>query len=428
MVETIADIAPAAIDRPRVRWTPATRLAFRFCFLYFGLYVVTTQMLNAMVVVPNWGFPPLETLPPLKNVIQWTALHVFHVTQPLVITGSGSGDKTANWVAAFCLVAFSGLATIVWSAVDRNREAYPSLDRWFRLFMRFAVATTMLGYGMAKAFPLQMPYPPLTRLLEPFGNFSPMGVLWYSVGASPGWERFAGSMELVGAVLLFVPRLSLLGAMVCFADAVQIFTLNMTYDVPVKLFSFHLILMSIFLMAPEIPRLTRALLTRIPGGKLLVAAQIVLAAYYIGNEVYQANRSWHAFGGGAPKPALYGIWNVDRMFIAGVERSPLATDYDRWRRVVIQNATTVYFQRMDETLAAYPAKFDDKTNTIALTKPSDKAWKATFVVQRPDATHLSLSGAIDGHSIEMRTSLVDRAKFLLVSRGFNWVQEFPFNR
>lgn len=128
MLETTADIAPAAIARPRVRWTPATRVAFRFCFLYFGLYVVTTQMLNGMIAVPRWGFPPLETLPPLKNVIQWTALHVFRVTQSLVITGSGSGDKTANWIAAFCLVVLSGLATIVWSIVDRQ-EAHPSLDR-----------------------------------------------------------------------------------------------------------------------------------------------------------------------------------------------------------------------------------------------------------------------------------------------------------
>jgi len=230
MIETVADAAPAAIDRPTtVRWAPATRIPFQFCVLYFGLYVVTTQMLNGMVVIPKWGFPPLETLPPLRNVIEWTALHVFHVTHPLVIR-SGSGDKTANWVAAFCLLVVSALGTAVWSALDRNRAGYPSLERWFRLFLRFAVGTTMLSYGMAKAFPLQMPYPPLTRLLEPFGNFSPMGVLWYSVGASPGWERFAGSMELTAAVLLFIPRLSLLGAMVCFADAVQIFTLNMTYE------------------------------------------------------------------------------------------------------------------------------------------------------------------------------------------------------
>ena len=42
----------------------------------------------------------------------------------------------------------------------------------------------MVSYGMVKAIPLQMPSPSLTRLLEPYGNFSPMGVLWASVGAS----------------------------------------------------------------------------------------------------------------------------------------------------------------------------------------------------------------------------------------------------
>jgi len=427
-LETVAESAPAAIDRPTVRWTAATRVAFRFCFLYFGLYVVTTQMLSGMIVAPNWGIPPLEVLPPLRNVIQWTALHVFHVTQPLVITGSGSGDKTANWVAAFCLLAISALGTVAWSAIDRRRDAYPSLDRWFRLFLRLAVATTMLGYGMAKAFPLQMPYPPLTRLLEPFGNFSPMGVLWYSVGASPGYERFAGAMELTAAVLLFIPRLSLLGALVCFANSVQIFTLNMTYDVPVKLFSFHLILMSLFLLAPDIPRLTNAVIARVPGGKVLVTAQVVLALYYIGIEVYGANRSWYRFGAGAPKPPLYGIWNVDRQFVDGVERAPLVTDYGRWRRVVIQNANFVFFQRMDETFVNYPAKFDDKANTIALTKPTDKNWHATLAVQRSGTDRMTLTGSLDALRIELRTTLFDRAKFLLVSRGFNWVQELPFNR
>ena len=428
MIETVADPAPVAIDRPVVRWAPATRVAFRFCVLYFGLYVVTTQMLNGLLVIPNFGIPSLETVPPLRNVIEWTALHVCGITRPLVITGSGSGDKTANWVAAFCLLVISALGTVVWAAVDRKRSAYPSLDRWFRLFMRVAVGTTMLGYGIVKAFPLQMPYPPLTRLLEPFGNFSPMGALWYSVGASPGYERFAGSMELTAAVLLFIPRLSLLGAIVAFADLVQIFTLNMTYDVPVKLFSFHLILMSLFLMAPDIPRLIKALLPRIPGGNLLVTAQVLLAAYYIGNGVYQANRSWHTFGGGAPKPELYGIWNVDRMFTNGVERSPLVTDYGRWRRVVIQNQATLYFWRMDDTFGSYPAKYDPTAQSIVLTKPSDKNWKASLAFQRPDTDHLILTGVIDGQRLELRTTRIDREKFLLVSRGFNWVQEFPFNR
>src|SRR4029079_8034538 len=131
--------------------------------------------------------------------------------------------------------------------------------------------------------------PPLQRLVEPFGNFTPMGVLWSSIGASPGYERFAGSMEATAATLLFMPPTATLGAAVAFADAVQILMLNLTYDVPVKLFAFHLLLLSLFLLAPEIPRILnvfvfdRATLPSTPppivnarrGRRVLAAAQIV---------------------------------------------------------------------------------------------------------------------------------------------------------
>ena len=41
---------------------------------------------------------------------------------------------------------------------------------------------------------------------------------------------------------------------------------------------------------------------------------------------------------------------------------------------------------------------------------------------------MTLTGTMDGKPIEMRLQLFPREKFLLVSRGFNWIQEFPFNR
>ena len=90
----------------------------------------------------------------------------------------------------------------------------------------------MMVYGMSKAVPLQMPFPFLTTLLERYGDFSPMGVLWSSIGASPAYEIFTGCAELLGGVLLIFPRTTTLGALVCLADAIQVFLLNMTYDVP----------------------------------------------------------------------------------------------------------------------------------------------------------------------------------------------------
>ena len=422
------------------RWSRMTRVAFRFCFVYFGLYALTTQMLGGFI--PSSDMPSLEELPPFKNLVTWTAVHVFGITRPLVITGSGSGDKTFNWIAALCLLVIATAATVGWSVLDRERTQYVTLNKWFRLFLRFATGSTMLVYGMVKAIPLQMPAPSLTRLVEPFGYFSPMGVLWASIGASSAYERFAGVAELSAAVCLFIPRLSLVGALILLADSIQIFVLNMTYDVPVKLFSFHLILMSVVLLAPEASRLLNVLVfnrraepsTQPPlfrrrrASRIALALQLAFGAYVLGLSFFGAWQSWKSFGGGAPRPPLYGIWSVEQMQIDGVTRSPLLTDWGRWRRLVVQNATALSFQRMDDTFTGYPAAFDMNAKTITLTKPADKNWKATFAFTQPDPERLVLDGQMDGHRVRMETRLFDRNNFLLVKTGFHFVQEAPFNR
>jgi hypothetical protein len=424
------------------RWSRLTCIAFRFCLVYFGLYVITTQMLGGLIVIPNWDPPSLEELPPFKNLVTWTAVHVFGITRPLVITGSGSGDKTFDWIAVFCLLVIATAATVVWSVLDRKRENYAALHQWFRLFLRFAAGSTMLVYGMLKAIPLQMSAPTLTRLLEPFGNFSPMGVLWASIGAASAYERFSGAAELAAAVCLFIPRLSLVGALILLADSIQIFALNMTYDVPVKLFSFHLILQALVLLAPDARRLLNVVVLDRPAlpsmqpplvrglraRRIMTVGQIVFAAYLIAMNVVSARKAWFTYGGGAPKPPLYGIWDVDTMTIDGVERAALVTDYDRWRRVVIQNANAITFQRMDNSFAFYPARTDEGTKTITLTKPTDQNWKGRLAFDRPDVKSMSFDGDMDGRKIRMTLELFDHTKMPLLYRGFNWVQEFPFNR
>ena len=52
----------------------------------------------------------------------------------------------------------------------------------------------------------------------------------------------------------------------------------------------------------------------------------------------------------------------------------------------------------------------------------------TLSLEQTDPDHLTLDGELDGKKIRMETTLFPREKFLLVSRGFNWVQELPFNR
>jgi hypothetical protein len=296
---------------------------FRFCFLYLGLFCLTTQILGGLFPVPKMRIPDSTSLWPTRQIVFWTAAHVFRITHPLVDTGTGSGDKTFDWILAFCVLVAAGVATGIWSVFDRWRASYIALHKWFRLFIRFALASQMLLYGMSKAIPLQMPFPFLMKLIEPYGNFSPMGVLWFSIGASRGYEIFTGCAEMLGGILLIVPRTATLGALVCLADTLEVFMLNMNYDVPVKLFSFHLILMSAFLLAPELRRLAafflqnRAvdtstqprLFSSARANRIALAMQIVFGIVLIAGSAYSGWNGWYQYGGGRPKSALYGIWD-----------------------------------------------------------------------------------------------------------------------
>jgi hypothetical protein len=424
------------------RWNLALRIAFRFWLVYLGLYCLATQLITSLFFS---DLPDLATLWPLRPVIFWTAAHIFHVNAPLSSFfggNSGTSDCMFGWVTAFCLLMIATAATVVWSLLDRSRENYAELHKWFRLFVRFALAGQMIFYGFAKVIPTQMPYPSLTRLLQPVGTLSPMGVLWVSMGSAPAYEIFTGLAELVGGLLLIVPRTATFGALISLAAMIQVFTLNMTYDVPAKLLAFHNILLSCFLLAPDVPRLVRfmflnratALSTKpqlfrsVRANRIALAAQIIFGLWLVGLCWHHSWGLWNIRGGGRPLPALYGIWEVRQMSIDEQPRPPLLTDSIRWRRAIFDYPDRMAFQRTDESFAPYGASVNLPDRTLALTKSDDKNWTASFTFQRPAGDHLILDGRMDNHQIHMELQLTDRNSFLLVSRGFHWIQEAPLSR
>ncbi len=104
------------------------------------------------------------------------------------------------------------------------------------------------------------------------------------------------------------------------------------------------------------------------------------------------------------------------------------SDGDRWRRLIFDVPAGAAFQKMDESFARFGTAIDTHENSLTLTKRGDKDWKANFAYTRPAPDRLVLDGEIDGHKEKMELQLVDRGKFVLVSRGFHWIQEYPFVR
>ncbi len=82
-----------------------------------------------------------------------------------------------------------------------------------------------------------------------------MGLLWTFMGMSRAYSTFAGIAEMAGGLLLIVPRFTTLGSLVTFGVMSNVLMLNFCYDVPRKIYSVHLVLMSLFLLLPDVRRL-----------------------------------------------------------------------------------------------------------------------------------------------------------------------------
>jgi hypothetical protein len=66
-----------------------------------------------------------------------------------------------------------------------------------------------------------------------------------------------------------------------------------------------------------------------------------------------------------------------------------------------------------------PAEIDAGTITLP-------ELRATFTYQQQGSDRLRLDGRLDGRPVTMSLERVDPNSFTLRSRGFNWVQEYPY--
>jgi hypothetical protein len=414
------------IDTPR--WSLARRVLFRFVFAYLVLYQLPFPL-------------PLPWYGELWNaIVPWVGKHLFRVD--ITVRPNGSGDTTYNYVQVFCFLVLAAAATLLWSVLGRKSPGHARLQEGLRVYVRFALAAAMIMYGAVKIIPAQFPAPSLDRLLQPFGDASPMGLLWTFMGASVGYNVFAGLGELAGGLLLTTRRTTLLGALLSFGVLSNIVMLNFCYDVPVKLFSVHLLAMAAFLIAPDVGRLAslfllnrgtepaacRPLFRRRWLQRGVLALRTVLVVGFTAYALYVAYQSRRTYADLATRSPLHGIWNVEEFAVDGAVHPPLVTDATRWRRVVFDYPGTVAVQLMSDSRRRYVLALNADTKTLELTKRDDPAWKAALTYQQPEPERLDVEGTFDGQKIRATLRRADDMSFLLVTRGFHWINEYPFNR
>lgn len=431
--QPVAAIEPALPHTQR--WPLAQRVIFRFLCAYLVLYALPDSgRLSIFSFIP--GVESLYTKL-WHNLCPWVAIRFFHVTgQPATYFRTGSGDTTLAYIQNLLFVIFALVIALAWSVLDRRRPNYITLHAWLRLMVRYTVAFTLFSYGFAKVFPLQFRTPNLLRLLEPYGDFSPMGALWWFMGASTAYIVFSGVCEVLGGVFLIFRRTATLGALISFAVLLNVMVLNYCYDVPVKLYSTNLVLMAAFLAAPDFRRLldffvfnratpasdlTGPTFARRWARIAVTVFQVLFVGYALFEEVRGGWTGYQQTYINPQRPPLYGLYDVETFTRNGKDVLPLTTEATRWRKVIIEFPGFVNVKMMNDAVRGFPAEYDPNKNVVNLNK-------SPFVWTHPDADHLILEGRLDNDDLKVRLKSMDPNKFPLLNRGYHWINEFPFNR
>jgi uncharacterized membrane protein YphA (DoxX/SURF4 family) len=341
-----------------------------------------------------------------------------------------------GWVENLVKLMLAMAAAVIWSLIDRKRPNYRSMQEWLWLYVRLVLGAAMISYGAIKVIKVQFPDLFLWRLLSPYGDSSPAGLLWSFMGYSRTYNLFTGSVELVGGALLFVPRLATLGALICAGSMANVFMLNVSYDVSVKLYSLNLLLMALYLMTTEGRRLLDFFVLNRPAAPAthvplfqrrwlnngVLALQLLLLFYMGASELYQSHQRYTQFGDGTPAPPLFGAYNVDKFIVDGQARPAVFTDDARWRRVTFERYNLMAIFSGESPVQRYKINFDSSKQSVELHKITGGSWKSAFTFQQSSPTQITLSGEMDGRKIQASLHRVELKSLPLYENGFHWIQ------
>ncbi|MEO6235371.1 MAG: hypothetical protein ABIQ52_00120 [Vicinamibacterales bacterium] len=375
---------------------------------------------------------------PIGNVEFRAARHIGASAIRLVTGSTGTAEQIAEryryascYLVAVLLVALA--STVVWSIMDRRRAEYETLNRWLRVYARYALALVMIVYALVKVVPTQFGFLTPGELLRPVGQLNRFWVLWNFMAVSTGYTIFTGLIELLGCVLLFFRRTTLLGGLLLAAALANVLAMDIAYTVfgaamvagllialaTIVIAPYAAPLFNVFLLGqsdrmPAEPTTAVARWRYAPVAKVLVLVGLISVRVSDGME---QRRTY--FGRGQ---AVYGMFEVDRFIRGGVPITSTADDAKTWKRIASDGRygggprggldLTVQFANGD--VRQYRLA-DDRANRLWTLREASKEIATLRYAVGPNGS-VSLDGLIGGEAVQVNLRPVDMHTLPLLRR------------
>ena len=398
-------------------------IAFRFVFIYFILFIIL--LFSAFV---------------FETPLRWFAQNILNWGADFEMKSTGSGDRSFDYVRFGLNLALTLLIGVIWTIKHRKKTLHKRLIYWFQVILRIFLFLAMTLYGLAKIFKGQFADPSLEQLIQPIGEMSPMGLAWTFMGHSIAYNIFIGFSEVLGGALLLYRRTTTLGSMIIIGVMTNVAMMNFTYDIPVKLFSIHLILMAFVLLISDGHRVINVFLKNkstekviyysaaintslkklISGLKVLVLTLLTVVI------IIQCFVKFKATDQLKSKSELYGIWESQHFVKNKDTLPPLLTDSYRWRYLIINYKEKASVKKMNDSIDRYHFEVNKEQKEVIFKRNTDSIpHRFSYTLINPE--HLKLTGILDKDSLSIEFKRKLEADFRLIKRKFHWVNESTYN-
>jgi hypothetical protein len=405
-------------------WTFVQKISFRFFSVFVLLFIFSFP-------IPYHYFPdPASWIAPLfETIAEWfgTSILGLNATSAFALLS----DSTGLYVHVLVLTLISLISCIVWSSYDKRVE-YQKALYWVSTIVTYYLAMQMFFYGFNKVFNWQFYLPEPNTLYTTVGDTPRDLLYWSSMGTSPVYSMFAGLTEVVAALLLLFRSTRLLGAIFTMGIMTNVVMINFGFDISVKLFSSFLLLLSIFIIAPDFKRLLAFFVQRetvqnerwVPqfstknkkfywAGKAIVIWLMlfnVLANYFIQNNFNDDL---------AERPPLHGAYEVAAYSVNGETIAPLMTNNQRWKRMFIHRQGYFITQTMTDEMQDYKLQYDLPQQQLVI---EDYYRKKTAVLNFELTSNemLTLNGVVEGDTLNVVLKKLDHENLKLLKNEFHW--------
>ncbi len=347
-------------------------------------------------------------------MLYWLDKHIYHTGYNPGTMRSIPLDNHYGAIYYLTVFFFSLIAAFTWGLADKKKRNYDTLFYWFNLFLRYTLAITILGYGIDKIIPVQMPYPNVFFLKLPFGDFSRNDLLWNFIGVSPGYSIFSGACETIAGLLLLSRRTAVFGYVFLLTILGNVVALNWFYNITVKLYSSLLLLYTIYLLAPYAANLFRLFFKGVPvvipqqrrvfrtrwKGYLLTAVLVLFPLIYLARVAITAKKYYGEVADGLNEQKMYKVTS----FTIKDSLTQIAPDTLRWKHIFLWPHSGYFVTwDMSDKYNQYLFKTDSLKRTYTFTKPGKIVEVLNYTYSPKNI--LQLTGKWKGKNIQVSLTL-----------------------